>query len=167
MKLLTILLFCSTMLFGQQTVTLKYLKGYKYKTRTVEVKYDHKDSSDHTRVTDILRKYVGKKVGTGICGDLMVLVNNELGMPSLKYGRGVFEDRYFEVKKQDIKPGDFMLMYDMELDCGYVKSHVQFIWKIENGVVWTIEQNVAGSPVVITKMETTIYKGDYKFYRFK
>lgn len=170
MKLLTILLFCSTMLFGQQTVTFKYLKGYKYKTKTVEVKYNSGDSLDekHRVIVDAVSSQLGKKVGNKMCGSLLVHAMIALGKPDYKPKSHSYNpDDVEQIKLRDVVPGDWVLMENMEIEAGKVYSHIAMVYKIENGVIWTLEQNIGGSPVVMRKLSAMIYSGDYTYLRIK
>ncbi len=97
-------------------------------------------TTHQTDIISFVNHNVGKKVGKGICYEL---VQGAIQQYDSYYDMGAIKkdsDRYGEkVKQKDVQPGDIVTQKGSQID------HLCIVYKISNDSIFVAEQNTNGS----------------------
>ncbi len=97
--------------------------------------------------------HVGKKVGKGVCQELVdsALVTSDVSFKSRHRIHEDYSTLYKKVRKYNIKPGDILIItkcdwvYDKNKKSQFILGHIAIIKSINGNVITVFEQNTAGS----------------------
>lgn len=131
---------------------------------------------------DAILKYaesnIGRKVGRGVCNEL---IDSSIVSIAGHFKKGHKKNYYYDLKKvskNNVKPGDFMIIYRCDIvGRGYVikaSSHISIVKSLNDSIITVIEQNTDGALNKSIVKETTFNinnivkrnNGDYCFRRF-
>lgn len=102
------------------------------------------------KVLELAKAKLGQKVGDGICRELVEYCAKEVN-PRWRYkykkiGRMLSIPVYGkEIKREDVKPGDIVLFYNVMINKHFVFGHVAVVVELTKDKLVVLEQNTKGS----------------------
>lgn len=119
-------------------------------------------STHSEEIISFIDKSIGKKVGTGICADLVTYAcrqwNKEWKFNRTERGLGM------PVTFENLQPGDFILTTgEVDLDGTTIPSHIMIAYKVNPDETWQVaEQNavcntLAESKVIISEYDEQVW----------
>ncbi len=109
----------------------------------------HHHSDNNQAILRYAESNVGRKVGNGICRELIDSAIVSTDKNFLKHNRSYYDDLK-KIKRSQVKPGDIMLINYCDVDKmdgtkGFIVGHIAIVKEIHEFFVTVIEQNTSGA----------------------